>query len=123
MAFSWMKKAPQGPQIEKAPQEGIEAFKKFYEADSLVEILDSFTQVCDCAKIERGGRYVEFFPYLKAAYLVSLKVVTTVTFHISLLLSEQHLLHFLAKTVFSKLTQNRPGQSVHLLACTSYLFS
>ena len=81
MAFSWMKKAPQGPQIEKAPQEGIEAFKKFYEADSLVEILDSFTQVCDCAKIERGGRYVEFFPYLKAAYLVSFKVLTTVTFH------------------------------------------
>ena len=35
MAFSWMKKAPQGPQIDKAPAEGIEAFKKFYDADSL----------------------------------------------------------------------------------------
>ena len=80
MAFSWMKKAPQGPQIDKAPPEGIEAFKKFYEADSLVDILDTFTQVCDCAKIERGGRYVEFFPYLKAAYLVSFEIVTSVTF-------------------------------------------
>ena len=80
MAFSWMKKAPQGPQIDKAPPEGIEAFKKFYEADSLVDILDTFTQVCDCAKIERGGRYVEFFPYLKAAYLVSFEIVTIVTF-------------------------------------------
>ena len=79
MAFSWMKKAPQGPQIEKAPQEGIEAFKKFYEADSLVEILDTFQQVCDCAKIERGGRYVEFFPYLKAAYLVSFIFMAIVT--------------------------------------------
>ena len=80
MAFSWMKKAPQGPQIDKAPPEGIEAFKKFYEADSLVDILDTFKQVCDCAKIEQGGRYVEFFPYLKAAYLVSFEIVTIVTF-------------------------------------------
>ena len=70
MAFSWMKKAPQGPQIDKAPPEGIEAFRKFYDADSLVDILETFGQVCDCAKIERGGRYVEFFPYLKAAYMV-----------------------------------------------------
>ena len=70
MAFSWMKKAPVGPQIDKAPAEGIEAFKKFYDADSLVEILETFNQVCDYAKIERGGRYREFFPYLKAAYLV-----------------------------------------------------
>lgn len=70
MAFSWMKKAPQGPQIDKAPAEGIEAFKKFYDADSLEEILETFNQVCDFAKIERGGRYREFFPYLKAAYLV-----------------------------------------------------
>ena len=80
MAFSWMKKAPQGPQIDKAPPEGVEAFKKFYEADSLVDILDTFKQVCDCAKIEQGGRYVEFFPYLKAAYLVSFEIVTIVTF-------------------------------------------
>ena len=70
MAFSWMKKAPQGPQIDKAPPEGIEAFKNFYDADSLEEILKTFNQVCDFAKIERGGRYREFFPYLKAAYLV-----------------------------------------------------
>ena len=73
MAFSWMKKAPQGPQIDKAPPEGIEAFRKFYDADSLVDILETFGQVCDCAKIERGGRYVEFFPYLKAAYMVRYK--------------------------------------------------
>ena len=71
MAFSWMKKAPVGPQIDKAPAEGIEAFKRFYEADQLGDILDSFKEVCELAKIEHGGRYSEFFPYLKAAYLVS----------------------------------------------------
>jgi len=64
-----MKKAPVGPQIDKAPAEGIEAFKRFYEADQLGDILDSFKEVCELAKIEHGGRYSEFFPYLKAAYL------------------------------------------------------
>ena len=66
-----MKRAPQGPQIDKAPAEGIEAFKKFYDAEQLIDILDSFKQVCEHAKIEKGGRYVEFFPYLKAAYMVN----------------------------------------------------
>ena len=65
-----MKRGPVGPQIEKAPPEGIDAFKRFYDADQLGDILESFNQVCDSAKIERGGRYVEFYPYLKAAYLV-----------------------------------------------------
>lgn len=70
MAFSWMKRAPTGPQIDKAPPEGIDAFKKFYDADQLGDILEAFNQVCDLAKIERGGRYVDFYPYLKAAYMV-----------------------------------------------------
>jgi len=51
-----------------APPEGIEAFKKFYEADTLEEVLDSFHVVCDSANLERGGRYKEFFPLLKSSY-------------------------------------------------------
>ena len=71
MAFSFLKKStiPQ-VKIDKAPAEGIEAFKKFYDAETLEEILESFEKVCVCANIGRGGRFIEFFPYLKAAYLV-----------------------------------------------------
>ena len=71
MAFSFLKKStiPQ-VKIDKAPAEGIEAFKKFYDAETLEEILESFEQVCVCANIGKGGRFIEFFPYLKAAYLV-----------------------------------------------------
>ena len=71
MAFSFLKKSylPQ-VQIDKAPADGIEAFKKFYDADTLEEILEYFEQVCVHANIEKGGRFIEFFPYLKAAYLV-----------------------------------------------------
>jgi len=67
MSFSFFKKAPE-PKWPAAPPEGIEAFKKFYDADTLEEVLDTFHQVCDAAKLERGGRYREFFPLLKAAY-------------------------------------------------------
>ena len=73
MAFSFLKKnaLPQ-VKIDKAPSEGIEAFKRFYDAETLEEILESFQQVCVCANIEKGGRFIEFFPYLKAAYLVEI---------------------------------------------------
>eukprot|EP00092_Neocalanus_flemingeri_P006096 GFUD01006567.1.p1 GENE.GFUD01006567.1~~GFUD01006567.1.p1 ORF type:complete len:564 (-),score=170.18 GFUD01006567.1:189-1880(-) len=67
MAFSFFKKAPTA-KWPAAPPEGIEAFKKFYDADTLEEVLDSFHLVCDSAKLERGGRYKEFFPFLRAAY-------------------------------------------------------
>ena len=76
MAFSFLKKStiPQ-VKIDKAPTEGIDAFKKFYDAETLEEILESFEQVCVCANIERGGRFIEFFPYLKAAYLVKADII------------------------------------------------
>ena len=69
MAFSFFKKAPT-VKWPAAPPEGVAAFKKFYDADTLEEVLDSFHLVCDSANLERGGRYKEFFPLLKAAYQV-----------------------------------------------------
>ena len=44
MAFYFLKKSSHLPQvkIDKAPAEGIEAFKKFYDAETLEEILESF---------------------------------------------------------------------------------
>ena len=69
MPFSFWKKEPEA-QWPAAPPEGIEAFKKFYDAETLEEVLDTFHLVCDSAKLERGGRYKEFFPLLKAAYMV-----------------------------------------------------
>ena len=71
MPFSFFKKAPE-VKWPAAPPEGLEAFKKFYDAETLEEVLDSFHIVCDSAKLERGGRYKEFFPLLKAAYQVIL---------------------------------------------------
>jgi len=68
MPFSFWKKEPEA-QWPAAPPEGIEAFKKFYDAETLEEVLDTFHLVCDSAKLERGGRYKEFFPLLKAAYM------------------------------------------------------
>ncbi|XP_023328747.1 F-actin-monooxygenase MICAL2 [Eurytemora carolleeae] len=47
---------------------GVEAFKEFYDAETFQETLDSFKRVCIGANVSRGGRYSEFFPYLKAAY-------------------------------------------------------
>ena len=70
MAFSFLKKSPPQVKWDKAPPEGIEAFKRFYNAETFEEVLSSFHEVCDAAKLERGGRYKEFFPYLKAAYQV-----------------------------------------------------
>ena len=69
MSWSFFKK-PSTPDWPPAPPEGIEAFKKFYDADTLEEVLNTFHQVCDAAKLERGGRFKEFFPLLKAAYQV-----------------------------------------------------
>jgi len=66
MAF-W-KKSPAVPTIAKAPEAGVEAFKRFYEADKLIEILESWNDVCDYASLPRGGGFKEFFPLLKAAY-------------------------------------------------------
>jgi len=53
---------------DKANADGIEAFKKFYDCETLEESLHLFNRVCDGAKLPRGGRFTEFFPYLKAAY-------------------------------------------------------
>jgi len=68
MAFSFLRRQTSEPLWPKAPEEGIEAFKKFYEAETLEEALDSWHEVCDSANLPRGGRFPEFFPILKAAY-------------------------------------------------------
>lgn len=68
MAFSFLKKSPPQVKWDKAPPEGIDAFKRFYDAETFEEVLSSFHEVCDAAKLDRGGRFKEFFPYLKAAY-------------------------------------------------------
>ena len=70
MAFSFLKKSPPQVKWDKAPPEGIDAFKRFYDAETFEEVLSSFHEVCDAAKLDRGGRFKEFFPYLKAAYQV-----------------------------------------------------
>jgi hypothetical protein len=53
---------------DAANEDGIEAFKQFYDCEYLEETLQLFNRVCEGAKLPRGGRYTEFFPYLKAAY-------------------------------------------------------
>jgi len=51
-----------------ASPEGVQAFKEFYDSETLQEALETFKRVCDGANVARGGRFSEFFPYLKAAY-------------------------------------------------------
>jgi len=66
MAF-W-RRQPEEPKWPAAPAEGVTAFKKFYDAGTLVESLESWQDVCSAANLPNGGRFKEFFPLLKAAY-------------------------------------------------------
>jgi len=69
MAYSFLRK---NKEIEvdwpAASADGIEAFKEFYDAETFEETLDSWKRVCEGANLSRGGRYSEFFPYIKKAY-------------------------------------------------------
>ena len=88
MAF-W-RRQPEEPKWPAAPVEGVDAFKKFYDAGTLAEVssrsyhsrhcccydfnfqsLEAWQEVCSAANLPQGGRYKEFFPLLKAAYNVS----------------------------------------------------
>merc|ERR1719348_2184024 len=71
MAFSFLKRQEE-PKCPPAPPQGLEAFKKFYDGETLLEVLDSFNQVCELASLPRRGRYPEFFPLLKSAYMGAL---------------------------------------------------
>ena len=98
MAF-W-RRQPEEPKWPAAPAEGVNAFKKFYDAGTLMEVmaylvplivpyiiphtslfhtlssflqsLEAWEEVCSAANLPQGGRYKEFFPILKAAYNVGL---------------------------------------------------
>ena len=110
MAFSFLKKStiPQ-VKIDKAPAEGIEAFKKFYDAETLEEILESFEQVCVCANIEKGGRFIEFFPYLKAAYLVKADIKFQQTKYQAYF---QDVLPYKYKEIF-KILEKKAGEKIY----------
>jgi len=66
--FNFRRQESRKVQWDKASDAGIEAFKKFYDCETLEEALSTFITVCEGAKLPRGGRFTEFFPYLKAAY-------------------------------------------------------
>jgi len=69
MAFYFLRRQ-QEPEVKwpQATPEGAQAFKDFYDAETFQEALDTWKNVCKGANLERGGRFSEFFPYLKAAY-------------------------------------------------------
>jgi len=68
MAYSFFKRQNTEVKWPAANEDGIAAFKEFYDCESFEECLHTWERVCDGANVSRGGRFSEFFPYLKAAY-------------------------------------------------------
>ena len=66
------KKEPPAAPPPAANPGAVEAFKRFYEAASLQESLSEFHQLCDLVNLPRGGRFLEFYPLLKASLKNSL---------------------------------------------------
>ena len=50
--------------------EAVKAFQNFYEAETLSEALSQFHLTCDLINLPGGGRFLEFYPLLKASLKV-----------------------------------------------------